>query len=288
MFETRALHSDFGVEVEGIDLHDLDSEGFAVIRSLFEEHSLLLFRQQDLDEAAHRHLAERFGPIEDLRDHPAGQAVTRAMVSNRMSPGALVEDADLMMLDLKANFLWHTDSSFLPTPSLTNVLVAYVVPVSGGGATEFASTRVGFERMPARLKARARGAILIHRFSHTRSQIEPKLGALPTFTRYPDTRWRAVWRNPVNGKDALFAGAHACGVVGMPEEEGLALIDEFTAAVTRSDAVYAHEWRPGDVLIWDERAMLHRGTPWNYEEERTLASFVISAREIDGIASVRP
>jgi len=293
MFQTRALHDDFGVEVQGIDLRGIDlrgidGEAFAALRALFEEHSLLLFRGQELDETAHRRLAERFGPIEDLRDAPAGQPAVRAMVSNRPSPGALVADADMMMLDLEANFLWHTDSSFLPTPSLANLLVATVVPASGGGATELASTRVGWERMDKRLKSRARDAVLIHRFSHSRTMVDPRLGALETYSRYPDTRWRAVWRNPVNGRDALFAGAHACGVVGLSDGDGSALIEELTAAVTGPDAVYAHHWRPGDVLVWDERAMLHRGTPWSYEEERTLASFVVSALESDGIAGVRP
>lgn len=283
----RPLHDDFGVEVEGVDLSRVDGGAFADIRALFEEHTLLLFRGQSLDEPAHRRLAEMVSPLEDLRDAPAGVPVERPIISNKPSAGALVDDDALRMLDIKANFLWHTDSTFLPTPSLANVLVGYVVPRSGG-ETEFASTRVGWSRLPERLKARARDAVLIHRFSHTRTQMDPRLGALPAYTKFPDMRWRTVWRNPLNGHEALYAGAHACAVEGLSEQDGLEFIAELNAAVTQADNVYAHAWRAGDVLIWDQRAMLHRGTPWNYEEERTLASFVTSARESDGIASVRP
>ena len=107
-------------------------------------------------------------------------------------------------------------------------------------------------------------------------------------TKWSDQAWKAVWRNPVNGEDALYIASHAFAVAGLPEGEGQALIDELIAFATRPGAVYTHEWRPGDVLTWDERAMLHRGRPWPYEEERTLASICISARDVDGLDGIRP
>lgn len=287
MFSTIALHPDFGVEVHGVDLATLDREAFGAIRALFEEHSLLLFRGQELDEASHRRVAELFGPLEDLRGAVMGTPVERPMVSNRSGTGALVGDPEMRLLDLKANFLWHADSTFLPTPAISNVLVGYVIPPSGGGATEVVSTRAGWERLPQALRERVRDKVFIHRFSHSRSLVDPRLGALPQYTKYPDTPWRAVWTNPVNGREALLFGAHVAGVAGMDQAEGAALIDELMAALTARDAIYSHDWRPGDVLVWDQRATLHRGTPWNYDEERTLASFVSSAVEADGIESVR-
>lgn len=286
--ETTPLHGDFGIEIGGIDLDDLSAAMACNLRALFEEHSLLLVRDQNLDEAEHRRLAEVFGPLEDLRGAARGKPVERPLVSNRAATGGLVEDAELRLLDLQANFLWHADSTFLPTPAISNVLVGHVIPPSGGGATELVSTRAGWLRMPEDLRARARDAVLIHRFSHSRTLVDPRLGALPAYTKYPDTRWRAVWTNPVNGRESLLIGAHACGVAGLSEADGLALIAELMAALTHPDAIYSHRWRPGDVLIWDQRATLHRGTPWDYDEERTLASFVSSAVAADGIDSVRP
>lgn len=283
----RALHPDFGVEVREVDLADLTQGNFAPIRALFEEHSLLLFRDQALDEQGHRRVAELFGPLEDLRDAPMGQPVERPMVSNRAAEGALVADAEMRLLDIKANFLWHADSTFLPTPAITNVLIALVVPASGGGATEFVSTRAGWARMGEPLKRRLRETVFIHRFSHSRGLVDPRLGLLPQYTKFPDTRWRAVWTNPVNGRESLMFGAHVCGADGVTSAEGAALIEETMEALTPAAAILSHDWRAGDVLVWDQRATMHRGTPWNYDEERTLASFVSSAVEADGIASVR-
>lgn len=288
MLTTSPLHRDFGVEIRGVDLRAVTADHlYPEIRALFEEHSLLLFRGQDLDEAAHRQAAELFGPLEDLRDAADGQPPERPMVSNAAMAGALVGDAELRRLDLQANFLWHADSTFLSTPALCNMLVGYIIPPSGG-ATELVSTRVGWERMPDDLKAKAREHVFVHRFSQSRRLVDERLAELPVYAKFPDAHWRAVWRNPVNGREALFIAAHAAGVVGMDEDDGMALVNALIDAVTQPDAIYSHAWRPGDVLLWDQRATLHRGTPWNYDEERTLASFVVSARESDGIASARP
>jgi len=284
----RSLHDQFGVEVKGIDLRTVtETRGYPQIRAAFEAHSLLLFRDQDLDEAAHRRLAELFGPIEDLRDTAPGEPAVRAMVSNAASEGSLVADDELRLLDLRANFLWHTDSTFLATPSLTNILVGYVIP-SSGGATEWVSTRVGWQRLPSRLRQSARDKIVVHRFAQSRKLIDERLARQAAYTKFPDARWRTTWRNPVNGHEALYIATHACGIEGLSENDGMALINELIDAVTPPQAIYRHHWRVGDVLIWDQRATLHRGTPWNFEEERSLASFVTSALERDGIDSVRP
>jgi alpha-ketoglutarate-dependent 2,4-dichlorophenoxyacetate dioxygenase len=97
-----------------------------------------------------------------------------------------------------------------------------------------------------------------------------------------------VWRNPVNGEEALYIASHAFAVVGLLEGEGQALIDALIDFATRPGTIYSHAWRPGDVLIWDERAILHRGRPWPYKEERTLASICVSARDVDGLDRARP
>ncbi len=286
--QTSLLHPDFGVEVAEVDLRAVTADHlYPAIRELFEQHSLLLFRDQELDEAAHRGLAELFGPLENLRDTEKGMVPQRPMVSNVATAGGLTDDAEMRLLDLKSNFIWHTDSTFLPTPAISNILIACTIPPSGGN-TEFVSTRAGWARLSDDLKERARRRVVFHSFSHSRGMVDARLAGLAIYTRFPPTPWRTTWRNPRNGTEALFMGAHAARVEGMSREEGTRLIEELMAAVTGPEAIYSHRWRAGDVLIWDQRAILHRGTPWNFDEERTLASFVSSARESDGIASARP
>jgi alpha-ketoglutarate-dependent 2,4-dichlorophenoxyacetate dioxygenase len=105
---------------------------------------------------------------------------------------------------------------------------------------------------------------------------------------WPDQCWRAVWRNPVNGLPAIYIASHAYAVDGMESGAGQKFIDDLIARATMPDAVHAHFWRPGDVLLWDERAVLHRGTPWPMDEERTLDSYCVTARDCDGLDTMNP
>ena len=171
-------------------------------------------------------------------------------------------------------------------PALANILAARVLSATGG-ETEFVSTRAAWRELPEQLKAKARGAVIRHRYAHSRRKISPDLAEEEMFTKWPDQAWKALWRNPVTGEDALYLASHAYAVEGMANEDGQKLIEDLIAFATREGCVYTHAWRPGDVLIWDERATLHRGRPWPYAEERTLASICISARAVDGLEQMR-
>jgi alpha-ketoglutarate-dependent 2,4-dichlorophenoxyacetate dioxygenase len=285
IMRTTPLHAKFGVEVHHIDLRLVRADaGYSQIRAAFEEHSLLLFRNQHLDDDEQLAFARLFGPLEDREDRPEPKI---GALSNLRDDGTLAPENDLKTLNLKANQLWHTDSTFLPVPALANILQARVV-TSRGGETEFVSTRAGWRDLDPGLKARARDAVLWHRFSHSRARIDAELARQPHITKWKDQAWRAVWPNPVSGEEALYIASHAYAVEGLKDAEGAALIDALIAAMTRPAAIYTHRWRPGDVLIWDERALLHRGRPWPYDQPRTLVSICVTARDADGLASVRP
>ncbi len=286
--QTQALHPSFGVEVKNCELRRASEPQLqSAIRQAFEEHSLLLFKGQHLDDAEHLAFAKLFGPIEDRSNIRMDGAAKISGVSNETEEGGVMDADNLRLLDLQANMLWHTDSTFLPVPALANILQARVVP-DQGGATEFASTRAGFKALAPELQERLRGLSFHHRYSHSRARIDPELAKLKRFTMWPDTEWRAVWTNPVTGEEALYIASHVFAVAGMEAEEGAALVDELIAAMTQPAAVYAHHWQPGDVLVWDERAVLHRGTPWPYEQPRTLVSVCVSASDGDGLRTMRP
>lgn len=284
--EIRPLHPEFGVEVIGVDLSTVTAEvGYPEIRDLFERHSLLLFRRQQLDDEVHLRFARLFGPLEDREDRPEPKMT---FVSNEDGGvGAVVPESDRRMAHLKANFLWHTDSTFLPVPALANVLRAKTLP-STGGNTEFVSTRAGLARLDPDLRAKLEATVFRHRYAHSRRKVAPEIVGWDLLTKWPDTAWRGIWRNPATGAPAAYVASHVFGAVGLPDEEGEALAEEAIEAMTVPDAVYSHAWQPGDVLIWDERATLHRGTPWPYEERRALASICVSVTEADGLASIRP
>lgn len=287
-FRTSAIHPRFGVQVDGISLSDVDEASFAPLRDLFERHSVLLFRNQDIDDAAHMRLARLFGPIEDRLADERGkdEAFTVPAVSNIREDGSVTSEMDLHTLNLKSNMLWHSDSTFMPNPALTNILIGRVVTETGG-QTELASTRAAWADMPEDLKSRIRDRGFWHHYAHSRAQISPELAKLPVFHKWPAQLWRAIWTNPVTGDEALYIASHAYAVEGLPKDEGEKLIAELLRFVTQDEYVFSHTWNVGDVLIWDQRAVLHRATPWNYDEPRKLTSLCVTARDIDGLDTLR-
>lgn len=286
--KTSPLHPRFGKILEGIDLREATpTRLYPEIRDLFERHSALLIRDQDLSPPDHLRLAELFGPLENREAMAAGRDMDFEIpsVSNETDDG-VHDEASLDLLNLQANMLWHTDSTFLPVPALVNILLARVIP-SKGGETELASTRAAWADMPEAMKATFRDAIIWHRLSNSRAQLSGELAARPDMTRWPDRPWRAIWPNPVTGEEALYVASHAFAIEGRGFDESRDLLAEAIAFCTRPEYVYSHVWRPGDVLIWDERAMLHRGQPWPYEEPRTLSSICCSVTDGDGLETVR-
>ena len=161
-----------------------------------------------------------------------------------------------------ANMLWHSDSSFKPVPSLCSLLSARIVPPEGG-ATEFASGRSAYPSLPEALKRRVETAIAVHDFSWSRDQVRPGFFTDKERAEYPPVRHPIVRTNPANGRRALFLGAHASHVEGMPVEEGRALLKELQAHVTQPQFCYRHAWQEGDLIVWDNRCVLHRATPYD-------------------------
>lgn len=288
-FDLSPLNPHFGVEISGIDLNQVTSATlFPKIRALFEEHSALLFRGQDISPEKHLELAQFFGPVEDreAETRKPGETFRISEVSNVLEDGTTSSEMDLKTLNLKSNFLWHTDSTFLPVPALVNILVGRVVTTEGG-ATEIASTRAAWADMPRELKARIEGRGIWHRLSHSRKKISEELARLPVYTKWPDQHWKSVWTNPVNSKAALYIASHAFRIDGYSESESETLLGELTDFCTQRRFVYSHRWQVGDVLLWDQRAVLHRGTPWPYDQPRKLSSICSSVRESDGIDAMR-
>ncbi|WP_370227642.1 TauD/TfdA dioxygenase family protein [Cognatishimia sp.] len=289
VFKTLPLTPAFGVEVDGIALKDVVSSGhFADLRRLFETHSALLFRRQDFDDRAHLALAKAFGPIEDRKadERKKDAPFEIPKVTNVVSDSSLKGDDGMHKLHLESNFLWHSDSTFMPTPALTNILTARVVTTEGG-ATELASTRAAWAAMPEALKARIRDRGIWHHYSVSRAKISPELAKHPMFHKWPATGWKSVWTNPVTGDESLYIASHAYKVDGYDDAESIALLDELMQFCTQPQFTYSHRWDVGDVLIWDQRAVLHRGTPWPYEQPRTLSSICCSMTAADGVEDMR-
>jgi alpha-ketoglutarate-dependent 2,4-dichlorophenoxyacetate dioxygenase len=286
--ELMPLGPGFGVEIRGVSLLDVasDAEAYKAVRSAFEEHSLLVFRDQEIADDVQAAYSRAFGPLELTKVSSLGQNTFYSRLTNNMK-GKIVSPDDRQILVAKANALWHTDSSFKKTPALASVLTARVLP-GDGGETEFTSTRLAWERLPADLQGRLKNAVATHSYANSRDQIHPDLATELERKALPPVRWRLNWRNPANDRRALYVASHAYAIDGMDDRDARQLLAELLDEATRCEFVYSHKWRQGDAVMWDNRAMLHRGRPWDYAEERTMVRTTISATDADGLSEVKP
>lgn len=288
--EIIKLHPEIGAEIRGVSMADVanDDNAYRAVRAAFEEHSVLLFRNQPTDDQVQVGYSAKFGPLETAKVASLGEGTPFSILTNiDKATGNLVPQGHKEELRAKANQLWHTDSSFRETPALASVLSARTIP-GVGGETAFVSQRATWNRLPQSLRAKLANSYAWHSYAHSRGKIDPSLASQREQNAMPPACWRMRWRNPVNGRDALYIASHTYAIVGLSDKEALALIDELTAIATATGHSYEHPWRAGDVVMWDNRASMHRGRPWPLDEPRYMIRTTIAATDADGVAELRP
>lgn len=286
----RELGPGFFAEVCDIGLADVVSSAgaYGEVRAAFETHSVLLFRNQIVSDELQAAYSRRFGPLETAKAASLGEGTPYSVLTNiDRESGTLVPPGHKEDLRARANQLWHTDSSFKAPPALASVLSARVIPETGG-ETEFASMRLAWARLPAGLRGRLESACAWHDYAHSRGKIAPHLASEREKATLPPVCWRMRWHNPVNGCDALYIASHTCAIDGMQNEAAQALLADLIAFATAEGHTYEHRWRAGDVVMWDNRSVLHRGRPWPNDQPRHMVRTTISATDADGLAAMWP
>ena len=246
---------------------------------------MLVFRKQEVTDDIQLAFSRRFGPPETTKVGSMGTGSHFVILSTIGPDGKVVPSDHRQAMRAKANQLWHTDSSFKRVPALTSILSARTIPAHGG-ETEFVSMRLAFERLDAGMQNKLENSFAWHSYAHSRGQIAPGLATPEEQAALPPVCWRMVWRNPVNGRGAIYLASHAYAVEGMDEAVGRKLIDELTQAATAPGTSYLHQWQQGDVVMWDNRATMHRGRPWPAHEARLMIRTTISATVADGVAGM--
>ena len=255
------LSSALGAQIHGIDAAAIDDAGFERVRAAWLEHLVLLFRNQRLDDRALVDFTSRFGELEEaplfggrryVEEHPEVMIISNVAVDGR-EIGSLGN----------AEAFWHTDLNFVEEPPAASCLFAHEVPPTGGD-TGFANMYAAFEALPQDVAARIAGRRIRHdaRFNSAGYLRE---------VRVPDTLHPIVRRHPETLRNALYLGrrAHA-RIEDMAVDESDALLDTLWAHASSDAFTWHHQWRAGDLLIWDNRCTLHRRDSFDASQRRVM------------------
>jgi taurine dioxygenase len=265
MFSVRRLTPNLGAEISGLALDaDMDDAVFRALYQAFLRYQVLLFPPQDLPPARQVALARRFGEVQ-------------IHVMNQYHADGFPELYRLSNLDAqgrptgshpdKGTLAWHTDGSWQRLTGQATIIYGEVMP-ERGGETHFCDMYGAYERLDAKWKARIAGLRAVHNldFSRNRRHGEDPLSDEQRRAK-PPVDHPVVRTHPETGRKCLYLGDHAESIVGLPYEEGRALIEDLNALAIHPDLSYEHRWQTRELLIWDNRCVLHRATPYDAVNE---------------------
>ena len=266
---TKKLGKSIGIEITGLDTKiDLNEKLKNKISEMLSEYSVVVIRNQNITNDEHIKFSENFGDLELTKVGTDGSGSKLIILRNFDEEGKIVPSTDRQRLNNLANQEWHSDSSFKKIPSKMSILSAKIIP-SLGGNTEFLSMRASYNALPHDLKLKIDDKVCWHDYSHGRSKIDPNLVTPEEKQALPPVKQKLVLGNNKHGK-SLYLGAHCRNVDGMSDNDSKDLLAEINSYIDHEKFVYSHVWEPYDLIMWDNRAVLHRATPVKRKIEKRL------------------
>ena len=258
-----------GATVTGASLSTLSDGEWQAIEDAFHEYAVLVFAGANLTEAEHIAFSRRFGPLERTLSQRAERSEI-SLLSNVAKSGEIAKPDDNLGLFLKGNRYWHTDSSFKKVGAKVSLLRALEVPETGGD-TEWADMRAAWDALDPGTRQRLEGLVAVHSYAFSQG----KVGGVGLLSKreldaLPPVRQLVVRVHPATGRKNLYVGRHASHIVGMPRDEGWALLARLTEDACQAPRIFRHHWRAGDIVAWDNRCVLHRGHPWPFDQPRVM------------------
>jgi len=284
----------FAAEIGDVDLaRPLEPADVGAIKQAFWDYAVLIFPAQDLSEQQHIDFAKYIGPLETTIAALNSNAKLRLRtdlvdISNLNSKSEIWGEKSRVRMFQIGNRLWHTDSSFKFLPARASLLYARKIPPIGGH-TEFADMRAAYDALPESMRRRLDGLVAEHALAYSRARTgfdnftESERDNLPPV---PQVMVRTL---PENGRKSLYLASHAGHILGMPQAEGRALIDQLLAHASQRQFVYTHRWRERDLVMWDDRCTMHRGADfddlrWVRDMHRATVSDIANTCVQEGIA----
>jgi taurine dioxygenase len=260
----------FGAEVANVDLREITGADFAAIHRAWIGHQVLLFRNQTINDQDLIAFSRRFGDLDHAPIQENGQRIANGMpeiyvVSNVIENGVAIGSLGA------GEAVWHTDMSYLPAPPKASMLYALEIPPTGGD-TSFCDMYAAFETMPPALRDRALGLRVKHDGTYN-SGGYVRQGVTPTDDPRdaPGTLHPLVCTHPESGRRMLYLGRRRMAwIEGLDPPESEALLDEIWGHATAPDISFTHRWRPGDLVLWDNRCTMHRRDPFDAAMRRVM------------------
>jgi alpha-ketoglutarate-dependent 2,4-dichlorophenoxyacetate dioxygenase len=251
-----------GISITGIDLaKPLPASLREQIQAAFREHHVLVFPDQIVSREQQFAFTANFGAVEHhgARNGQTKRFATAHVITNLDNDGNPVDRSSSPV----SNYRWHTDKSYYPVPPMLTALYAVEVPPRGGD-TEFANTTMGYAALPETTKRDIDGFRVVFYWGAGAGKSDASRRSPAELREHPPVDHPLVRTHPETARKALYLGNHASHILGMPEAKGRALLDDLLEHTTQPQFVYAHRWRVGDLVMWDNRCLLHRAVA-NYE-----------------------
>lgn len=290
----KKLGRTFFAEVRGPDLRaHLSDETVAEIRSAWMEHGVLVFPDQMLTDAQQVAFSLRFGPLEEDLIDPTKFV---ANLGNLDEDGSLRDPASLKSRFLRANQLWHSDSAYFPAAAKLSFLNARrIAPDMVGGETQWADMRAAFDELPDASRTAIEGKVVMHDMQTSRAKTG-RLLSPEERAKWPPVYHPMVRVHEETGRKALYVGSQATCIVGSGEAESQKLFAELMDFATQDRFVHTHRWRAGDLVVWDNRRVVHRQVAFDEAKYprvvvrttvRGTAPDVIDGKPVDEFARAR-
>lgn len=262
MITIRPVHPLFGCEITGVDLRAASAQAVAEIKAALDAYGLVVLRDQPLSDDELRAAGALFGEvsISQAKEYGIGAGIFR--ITNIGPSGELMPNSERVLEINLANMLWHTDKSYMRPRAEYTFLEAQVAPPEGAD-TLYCDTRVAYEALSAADKAAADKAFAFHSLIHSRSLTGFTGWTQEEIERLKPVRRPLVETQAATGRKALCLASHMSHIEGYDPEDSIHFIRRLMDIATRPEHVYAHKWRVGDLLIWDNRFTLHRATPFD-------------------------
>ena len=270
LFDIEPLHEDFGARITGIDLAaPLSAAAVEEIQAAIDDYSLLHFPHQPFDDGRQLAFTKALGEAEEghVAKGESGKIVYFGTIGNVQPDGTKLGNQNKKTVFLTGNNMWHSDSSFREVPSRLSIMCVYEVP-DEGGATEFVSLRAAHGRLDAETQARIEPLRAIPDYTYSRSKVAPDAVSPSLSASLPPVAQKLVRLNPRTGAKNYYLGSHAKTIQDMAEAEARALLDDLQARATQPAHAYSHQWQPEDLVIWDNRCLLHRGSGYDADKYR--------------------